>query len=460
MTTQNMSKNLLGRSQSWIVGGLGAALFIALAVWGGLPQSVSTAVFLGGVLILLLFVVGVGALGWHLLVRPLPTGHKSLTLQPMSTTMRQFLSMVLVTGGFAWIVGGFWDEVWHRTYGVPFGEDFFWRPHLLIYYSIGSTVLLAAFAFYGLWRYGRGSWQQRFRANPLLGLLILLGAFMAYAIPADPIWHAIYGEDLTAWSIPHIVLIFSFVGVLLLAIAMHLAGRAGQSWRMAWQIPAANWLVIFALSLILNTLLQGMTTDWEGASLAVLQARPVWLLPATIIALATFVGSLGNFSLRCVGAATAVGLVALLVRQILRWSLAFDAITLNAWLTTLAPLLALDIWQLFWLRRQEMSFGWIGAGLAALVGMTAVSFPLINRFYAFPTIDATNLVSMVLACGLAAIGGCWIGQTVGATLATQNMQPTAESAASAPLLRYLPPVILLGALGFIIFFIATATPPV
>lgn len=458
MTIQNLPTEFLARSKGWLIGGLGAALFVALAAWGGVPHGVSTAVFLGGVLILLLVIGGLGAAGWHLLIRPLPKGHKMPAIRPLPTAYRQLLAFLLVTSGFAWIVGGFWDEVWHRTYGVPFGEDFFWRPHMLIYYSIGTATLLAAGSFYYLLKRGRGTWQQRFRAYPLLGLLVLLGSFMAFAIPADPVWHLIYGEDLTAWSIPHIVLIFSFVGVLLLATATYTSGQPVTAWGWLWRMPRADWLVIFAASLMLNTLLQGMTTDWEGAPVSVLQTRPEWLLPATIVALALFTGTLTAHSLRWVGAATAVGLVALAVRQILRLSFAYEAITLNAWLCTLAPLLAVDLWLGVGLWRKR-PFGWRTTGLAGLVGMVVISFPLINQFYAYPTIAAGNLAAMLLACAVAAVGAAWVGQTVGDYFATENKQ-VLDTAVSPAYLRYLSPVIAVLALIFVAFFIATASPPV
>ncbi|MCA9897276.1 MAG: hypothetical protein KC433_03755 [Anaerolineales bacterium] len=459
MTTQNSLTEFLKRSKGWLMGVLGAALFVALAAWGGVPHGVSTAVFLGGVLVLLLVIGGLGVAGWHLLKRPLPPGHKLPAIQSLPAAIRQLLAFLLVTSGFAWIVGGFWDEVWHRTYGVPFGEDFFWRPHMLIYYSIGSATLLAAGSFYYLLKHGRGTWQQRFRANPLLGLLVLLGSFMAFAIPADPVWHFIYGEDLTAWSIPHIVLIFSFVGVLLLAIATHTSGTALGRWGWLWRMPRADWLVIFAVSLILNTLLQGMTTDWEGASLSVLQSRPEWLLPATLVAIALFCGTLTAHSLRRVWAATTVGLVALLVRQILRLSFAYEAITINAWLCTLAPLLAVDVWLAVGLWRERPS-GWFTIGLAGLVGLAAVTFPLINQFYAYPTIAADNLPIMLLTCMIAALGAAWVGQTVGDYFAAENKQVGGETAVSPSYIRYLSPIIAALALIFVAFFIATAAPPV
>ena len=51
----------------------------------------------------------------------------------------------------------------------------------------------------------------------MVGLLILNAAFLLYALPADPVWHLIFGEDITAWSVPHLILLISFVLTQLLA---------------------------------------------------------------------------------------------------------------------------------------------------------------------------------------------------------------------------------------------------
>jgi hypothetical protein len=86
-------------------------------------------------------------MAWHLLFRPLPTG-QTVREQPIQASYRQALALLLGVGGYGITVGGFWDEIWHRQYGIPFGEDFFWRPHLLMYFGIGVTIVLAFAGLY------------------------------------------------------------------------------------------------------------------------------------------------------------------------------------------------------------------------------------------------------------------------------------------------------------------------
>ena len=112
--------------------------------------------------------------------------------------------------------------MWHRSFGLPFGEDLLWRPHLLLYFGFLSVSALAGVALLILLRgssdlQSRPSLQQRFRAQPVLGLLTLVGGFLIFAIPADPVWHTLYGEDITAWSLPHLILTISFAMIMFLA---------------------------------------------------------------------------------------------------------------------------------------------------------------------------------------------------------------------------------------------------
>jgi len=46
-----------------------------------------------------------------------------------------------------------------------------------------------------------------------VGGLALMGFLLVYALPADPIWHSIYGDDLSAFSIPHVVLALFLQGI-------------------------------------------------------------------------------------------------------------------------------------------------------------------------------------------------------------------------------------------------------
>jgi hypothetical protein len=98
-------------------------------------------------------------LHWQLLFRLLPAG-QTVRQQPINATYRQVLALLLSMGGFAFIVGAFWDEIWHRQYGILFGEDFFWRPHLLLYFGIAVATALAFAGLYMITRWGQGTFQQ------------------------------------------------------------------------------------------------------------------------------------------------------------------------------------------------------------------------------------------------------------------------------------------------------------
>ncbi len=130
------------------------------------------------------------------------------------------MAALLALGSLALMVGGFWDEVWHRKYGLPFGEDLLWRPHLLIYFGLLLPPALAAVSLVQIITRGEGRLPQRLRADPGMSLLVFLGVFLLLNVPADPIWHLIYGEDISAWSLPHLVLMLSAGLLALLGAAL------------------------------------------------------------------------------------------------------------------------------------------------------------------------------------------------------------------------------------------------
>src|SRR6266851_1194843 len=149
-------------------------------------------------------VVAFACLTWWLLLSPLPIadGRRAERLSngpgPHARRTRVVVALLVLLSGFLFSAGARWDELWHRTYG-GFGDDFLWPPHLMIY---GGLALNAAFAGWGLGRTlrGRGGLRERFRAEPLMGLLGLLAAYQVASIPSDLIWHRVIGPDITAWS--------------------------------------------------------------------------------------------------------------------------------------------------------------------------------------------------------------------------------------------------------------------
>ena len=58
---------------------------------------------------------------------------------------REILALILASGGIAIFIAGVWDEIWHRGYGIPFGEDLFWRPHLLMYFGFATATVFSGF---------------------------------------------------------------------------------------------------------------------------------------------------------------------------------------------------------------------------------------------------------------------------------------------------------------------------
>lgn len=453
-----------GRARSqWLLAAGGLLLtFLLLTYWGGLPPANQRLIFVIGVLVLIASLGLFGWLFWHLMLRPLPAGQSAAKGTTLPAAYRQILALLITIGGLNVVVGGFWDEVWHRSYGIPFGEDLLWRPHLMLYLGFGIVSLLAFAGLYIILKHGRGTLQQRFRADPVVGLLVLVGGFMIYALPVDPLWHIIYGEDISAWSIPHLVLFTSFTLIMLLASAIQLTTMSPQKWGARVRLGFNELLIGLTLAFALNITLQVMTTEWDviQALPAVRDssfwARPEWLLPAIISGLATLFGVISLHTLRVPGVALITGLLALATRAALVQAFGQVGISANVWLVALAPLAALDITTAWRTTRAAHPLPWWGSGLAAWVGM-GLGLWLIDRLMVYPEVTSGALPAMLIASLTTSLGGAWLGSRLGDYLATANKNVEATPYTWA---RLVPPLAGLGVLVFIVLFIVTATPPV
>jgi hypothetical protein len=273
-----------------------------------------------GWLVLGSLVVAFTALTWWLLWSPLPSAPPPRN-SPGARRTRYTVAWLVLLSGVLFSVGARWDELWHRTYG-GFGSDFLWPPHLLIYGGLG---LNAGFAGWGLARTlqgpGKRSLRERFRAEPLLGLLGLVAAYQMASIPSDLIWHVIIGPDITAWSLPHVLLAITTTAVWLAGAGLALSSSALPRWRMTAWPGLRSMLVVGLAATALLALLQIGVTEWEwpdSDTAAVLQ-RPAWSYAVVVLAAGIVVGHAAVFATRWVGAATLTALIAVVGQLITRY---------------------------------------------------------------------------------------------------------------------------------------------
>jgi hypothetical protein len=436
---------------------VGIILCINFVIWGGVPHGEMVTPFWIGVGVLIAICIGFGLLTWHLLFRPLPAGHRLPAATAAPASIRQLIAMLLGIAAIYLVVGGFWDEIWHRQYGLPFGEDFFWRPHIMMYFCFGAVVLLGMYSLYQLMKGGQGTFQQRFRANPILGLVVLTAAFLFFALPVDPIWHSIYGEDISAWSIPHLLLFFAFAGVMLLAMALQLSTLPLRPWRGPWRLGPGDLVPLLMNAAIVLTMGQLMMTEWDNTNslTPLMRSRPEWLLPAVIVGLVAVSGALINHALRCAGAATTTVLMALGTRLLLMRLFETDIMSANAWLLMLAPALALDLWHGLRTGENGSATLWLGSGLACALGTLVVAYPLGQLLY--PVFRIQNLPVMVVVVVLIGIGAAWLGTRLGEYLSTANkfVDPAPVGLST----QVISLGGLLASLALIVVLVVTAAPP-
>ena len=459
MTT--LAHNLHNRL-GWIIAAIsGTVIFAAFTVWGGIPSDEQAGIFWAQLLVLFLVICAFILLFWHLLIRPLAPNLRQPKSETLSLKLRQRI-VLIQTGGFvAIIVAGFWDELWHRAYGIPFGEDFFWRPHLLMYFGLCTVICVAFWALLYLNRRLKGSFQQRFRSNTLIGLFILNAAFMLYALTADPFWHWTFGQDLTAWSVPHLILLTSFVTTLLITIFASVSALPQRAWRTVIDMRLSDGLPLLIIAAMLLVWLQLMLIDWDqtlaGIKLEWLGLyRPEWLLAANLVASVTFTGVIATRLLRCTGAATVAGLLALAIRYALIQLFDAEMLQYVAWVAALLPMLAIDLWAYYCSAIRKTEPEWRGTAAAVIVAMAVNAF-VIRSLY---PLDFSDTLAYGLAVVVTGIGMSWLSHQIADAMQRKHQAIDAEPSEG----RAMTPQFSIGVLAafvlFIVFFISTASPPV
>lgn len=446
----------------WALTGIAfVVIFAAFTFWGGIPGGDQSVAFWAQIGALFLILCAFALTYWHLLLRPLAPGLRAPLPDTLDLRFRQGIAIAQTGGLLAIVISAVWDELWHRQFGIPFGEDFFWPPHLLMYFGFITIIGIGIWSLRYLNRQLRGNFQQRFRANKVIGLYILNAAFLIYALAADPIWHWTFGEDLTAWSVPHLILLASIVLSICLSLYVFSTTKPPPAWRGIFKPRGADALPLLLLASGLLVWLQLMLIDWDATLMGIPLEwlglyRPEWLLAANLVACVTFTGIMATRLLRAAGAATVAGLLALALRFGLIQLLDTDLLQHIAWVAALLPLLAIDLWTWYCAAIRKREADWRGTAMAVILAMLPNAL-FIRGAYGLDDVD--NL-AYILAVAITALGMGWFSHQIAGAMRRKRAD-LAELANAGP--RIAPPVsvaVLGGFLVCISLVIVTAPPPV
>lgn len=411
-----------------------AALLCVLAYEGGSTE--------GGPLLLLGFaallgmMAAAGAAAWWLFGSRLPEGEGPAAAAPagppasatsgLPALLPQVVAFAAGLGGLLLTGGASWDASWHRRYGTQIVlDDFFWPPHLVIY---GSMALTGGFSVLAAWvaLRGSGGLRRRVRAMPVVGVVGLVAAYLGLSGPSDLVWHRAYGKDISAWSLPHLILATLTALVVLCGAAVVVDPTSRLRWAGPRALSVRDGLSLLMMMAGTAPMLLVFAADYSGQALPPgvdpvgPYLRPDWWYPVTITVLGALYGSVVAALLRRVGAATlwAAGLVAFqagLMTLFDGWSQPF-ASALMGHLLLLPTALALDLWLAFRTRRGRSPALPAGAAVAGAVGAVA-ALVAVGAWTSYPQVDAGLAAwTLAVAVPLGAWGG-WFGGLTGTAVA-------------------------------------------
>jgi hypothetical protein len=466
-TTTLQQNNLWNKVRPILIGGVALFVLVMLAYWGGAAKP--GPLFYFGIAMFSIMIVGFGAATWWLFLSPLPahTIRRAHSIS-QSNSVRQVVGVLAVIGNLAFVTGAFWDEVWHRLYGIGGAiNDFLWRPHLMIYGSMGLTAL---FAFGGLLiaLRGEGDIRARFRNEPLMGMLGLAASYLACSTFSDLLWHQIYGLDITAWSLPHIFLGAGSAFVMLATVSLHLSQVPQREWRGLNGLSLPEAIAILMTGAAAMLIAQVALTEWDGIRVigdpgrAAFWARPEWVYPVVVVSLSTFFSAFIIHALRRAGVATLIMLTALGVRALYftlfgLWG-SNVGMALNAQWLMIPAAVALDGW--YAMRRAQadsrttLNSGSLIAGLFFLI----CALPLLPTLMIYPRVNGDTVPAMAGFSLLAALWFGWVGARFGAWLGGLGRQAEAAETAKVRTL-WVGAGMMAAFVIFALIFILTATPP-
>ena len=247
----------------------------------------------------------------------------------------------------------------------------------------------------------------------------------------------------------------------LLALKLHVSTWRRHDWHTIFRLRLSEGLSLLILAAIQLLWLQLMLIDWDatlaGIPLELLGLyRPEWLLAANLVACVTFTGVIATRLLRCAGAATAAGLLALAIRVGLIALFDVEFLQFVAWIAALLPLIAIDIWAWYCSAIREREPEWRGTAAAVVAAMALNAF-VIRHIYNLSDSDNLTYAAAIVVTGL---GMSWLVNKMADAMLRQReatVAATIEGKGINPAVSF---GILAAFLAFIFFFIVTASPPV
>ncbi|MBK8030956.1 MAG: hypothetical protein IPK17_16015 [Chloroflexi bacterium] len=444
-------------------------VYALMGVFSGVPASADFTAFIAGLIILFVGLVVLLSFGWYAVVKPLPVPLAPSKNLPLPRELRQGVALALTLLNTVGIIGGLWDVTWHVRSGLPFGEDFFWEPHQFIYVALIVPILIGGFLWVRVLRNSSGTLRQRLQADIPVTLIIFGSMLSLFTLPADPLWHVLYGEDLTGMSVPHLVFSVSStitaVGVLSILLSYT---PARQTWASILNLSRLELLIVFSLALMFVSLLIPMLGDWEAVVLApdtlprlpaLVEARPDWALPFLAAFAALFPTTMALHITKRFGMATFLWLIASVVRSGSFLFLGYGDTGLSTMLLTLPLVIALDVAVWYRVSRGQALSPIFTALVVTVVGTVAV-LPQIPLWFTIPILSASNVPLMIPALFVGAFVSTWMAGRLGDVVATT---PRFAQLAEQPIIvRSVARLVSVAAVVIAViaaFFIVTSTMP-
>ena len=434
-------------------------VLIRMVIWGGIP-AVGPLFWVGVALLISTMAIFAGLCGW-LFFSSLPTGRvkRATQLPPGSYLML----MAALGAGFLSAVAVFWDETWHRIFG--FGavlDDFLWGPHKILYVALGTLAVISGLSLYRAIRADRTDIRAGFRANPHLGLLGLAAGYLIASLPSDQVWHWVFGLDITAWSLPHIILVLSF-GFAMISLAAVFLVSGGDS-------PAFSFNhLLGGLALgIGGVLMLVLVTEYDSVTLAsvspgqealqIIAGRPQWTYPVTLVAIGVLLASVGVRLSRRFGVVTIAALFIGVFRTVAVtfFNASGQMGVVSHWLVCV-PLIGIDLWQLVKKEKSDsLRYQIVGAVLVTIVFMSA-AIPVINAWLATYQIGPEAIPGAFIFGVIMAVWASLLGNLLGGWLA--SLESGRLPAVAGVRVAGQVAVVVAVATAVFLFFFFTAVPP-